>query len=394
MDALNPTPRRVHVLQVLGNAIVGGMEMSLIRLARELPRASFRVSVLCPFESFITSELRNAGCDVLIAPVRSDPGWESIQTAATYVVDEHVDVVHAHLSNAHVLGALVSSLTERPCVATVHGRSVTMLDLEAHRLLDTMHLCVVCNVAYNHARTLGVARERLHLVPNGVPGVDATSVPTDVAKLLDLPSGTPLVGFVGRLSPEKAPDAFIRMAWLVANTHPDAMFVVIGNGPRRSELERTVRAFDIAGRVHFLGERHDVRALLPSLALVALTSRAEGMPLALMEAMAAGVPVVAYAVGGIPELIEHERSGLLVAPGDTAQMAAYVEALLCDPPRRAALAACARERAGKLWSERSSALQLGRLYRRLAGVVEGPRIRPGTASPVRLAGRVEPPVGQ
>jgi len=133
MDALNPTPRRVHVLQVLGNAIVGGMEMSLIRLARELPRASFRVSVLCPFESFITSELRNAGCDVLIAPVRSDPGWESIQTAATYVVDEHVDVVHAHLSNAHVLGALVSSLTERPCVATVHGRSVTMLDLEAHR---------------------------------------------------------------------------------------------------------------------------------------------------------------------------------------------------------------------------------------------------------------------
>jgi glycosyltransferase involved in cell wall biosynthesis len=271
---------------------------------------------------------------------------------------------------------------------------VTMLDLEAHRLVDTMHLCVVCNVAYSHARTLGVTRDRLHLVPNGVPGVDGTSVPTDVAKLLDLPPGTPLVGFVGRLAPEKAPDAFLRMAWLVANAHPDAMFVVIGSGPMRTELEQTVRAFDIAGRVHFLGERYDVRALLPSLALVASTSRAEGMPLALMEAMAAGVPVVAHAVGGVPELIEHERSGLLVGPGDTAQMAAYVEALLRDPSRRASLGACARSRAEQLWSERTSAVQMGRLYRRLAGVVEGPRIRPGNAARVRLAGRIAPPIGR
>ena|SRR5690242_16685973 len=113
MDAVVPASRRVHVLHLLGNAIVGGMEASVIRLARELPQTSFRMSVLCPFESFVTSELRNAGCNVLIAPVRDNPSWEAAQTAATFVLDEHVDVVHAHLANAHVLGAVVSSLTHR-----------------------------------------------------------------------------------------------------------------------------------------------------------------------------------------------------------------------------------------------------------------------------------------
>lgn len=164
-----------------------------------------------------------------------------------------------------------------------------MLDLEAHRLADSMHMCVVCGVAYSHARTLGVARDRLHLIPNGVPLADAKA-PLDLRALLGIAPDAPIVGFVGRLSPEKAPDAFVRMAWLVAHEHPSATFVIIGNGVMQSELGQMVRSFDIADRVHFLGERHDVRLLLPSLTLLALTSRAEGMPLALMERWPRGCP--------------------------------------------------------------------------------------------------------
>ena len=391
MDAVIPVARRLHVLHVLGNAIVGGMETSVIRLARELPQTSFRMSVLCPFESFVTSELRSAGCHVLIAPVRDDPSWEAAQAAAAYVQDEHVDVVHAHLANAHVLGAVVSSLTQRPCLATIHGRSLTMLDLEAHRLADTMHMCVVCNVAYSHARTLGVARDRLYLIPNGVPFADAKAT-VDVRDVLGVASDVPVVGFVGRLSPEKSPEAFLRMAWLVAHQHPTVTFAIIGNGILRGELQQMARAFDIADRVRFLGERHDVRGLLSSLTLLALTSRAEGMPLALMEAMAEGIPVVATAVGGVPELVEHDRSGLLVGPGDITQMAEYVVALLDDAQRRRALGEYAQSRAEKLWSQHTSASQLARLYRKLAGVAEGPRIRPGANARVRLAGRADTPV--
>jgi glycosyltransferase involved in cell wall biosynthesis len=388
MDAIVRAPGRLHVLELLGNAIVGGMETSVIRLARELPSESFRVSALCPFESSVTESLRDAGADVLIAPVRDDPVWQTLQMIATFVIDEHVDVMHAHLSNAHVLGALVSGLTERPCVATIHGRAVPMLDLEAHRLCDTMHMNVVCRPAYGHARMLGVPRQRLHLIGNGVPIDDMRAASGSLAATLGLAPHAPIVGFVGRLSPEKGPDVFLRAAWLVAHARNDAAFVVVGDGPLRAELERTATDLGIAERTHFLGERHDVAELLRSFAMLVVSSHAEGMPLALMEAMAAGLPVVATSVGGVPELIEHERTGLLAAPGDAAQLAAHVEALLADPARRMALGSRGRSRASALWPQRAAALRIGRMLKDIAGPSDEPRVRSAAPARVRLAGRV------
>jgi glycosyltransferase involved in cell wall biosynthesis len=156
---------------------------------------------LCPFESHVTAALRDAGCDVLIAPVRDDPVWLTVQLAAAFVDDCGVDVVHAHLANAHVLGALVSALTERPCLATIHGRTVSMLDLEAHRMSESMHMSVVCQAAYHHALALGVPRERLHHVPNGVPSSGVPLPAGAFAASLGVAPDAPLVGFVGRLSP-------------------------------------------------------------------------------------------------------------------------------------------------------------------------------------------------
>src|SRR5436190_6353069 len=137
----------LHVLEILGNGIVGGMETYAIRLCAYLKETNTRVSALCPFEGPLTGALRAKGCHVLIAPITDDPHWASLQAAAGYVARERVDVMHAHLGNAHVLGVLTSSLTGIPCVATIHGRSVSMLDLEAHRLLRCTHMTVVCSCA-------------------------------------------------------------------------------------------------------------------------------------------------------------------------------------------------------------------------------------------------------
>jgi glycosyltransferase involved in cell wall biosynthesis len=378
--------RPLHVLELLGNAIVGGMETCVIRLVRELPRESFRVTALCPFESPITDALRDAGCSVLIAPVRDDPAWQTVQMAATCVNDGHVDVIHAHLSNAHLLGALVSSLTQRPCVATIHGRAIPMLDLEAHRFCDRMHMSVVCRSAHSHARALGIANDRVTMIPNGVPAPDCNADRGLLAAELGVARDTPLVGFVGRLSPEKAPDAFVRAASLVAGANPAAGFVVIGDGPMRAELRRMADALGIGEHVHFIGERDDVQRLLPSLSILVVPSHTEGMPLALMEGMAAGVPVVATAVGGIPELLQHQRTGLLVAPGDVAQIAVDVAQLLRDAGRRAAMGALGRARASALWPQRESALQMGRLLQRVAHDHDA-AVRQAREPRVKLAGR-------
>lgn len=379
--------RRLHVLELLGNAIVGGMETFVTRLVGALPQDAFRVTALCPFEGHVSDALRDAGADVVIAPVRDDPAWLTVQLATAIVHDEAVDVLHAHLANAHVLGALVSALTERPCLATIHGRTVPMLDFEAHRLTDAMHVSVVCRAAYSHARAIGVARDRLHLIPNGVPAPDASADSTALATSLGLAADVPLVGYVGRLSPEKGPELFVRMAWQLAAKHPRAAFVIIGDGPMRERLREDVRVLGIGDRVHFAGERRDVLALLPSLTVVVVPSRTEGMPLALMEAMAAGLPVVATSVGGIPELIQHLQTGLLVGAGDPGQLAVAVDGLLDDLPWAAAIGARARQRAVALWPQRESALRMGALLRRIAhSAEEGARARPATPARVRLAG--------
>ena len=382
-------PPPLHVLEILGNAIVGGMETFVTRLVRELPRERFRVSALCPFESHVTSALRDAGSDVMIAPVRDDPEWLSVQLAASFVVDCDVDIVHAHLANAHVLGSLVSGLTERPCLATIHGRTVSMFDLEAHRLSERMHMSVVCRAAYRHARAIGVARERLHLVPNGVPAAATPPAAGAFAESLGVAADAPLVGFVGRLSPEKAPDLFVRMVPQLAVKHPRATFVVIGDGPMRERLEDEARLLGVADRMRFVGERHDVLSLLPSLAALVVPSHAEGMPLALMEGMAAGLPVVATAVGGIPELVRHGDTGLLVGPADAGNLAIAVDGLLDDPPWAASLGARARERALALWPQRASARAMGELLARIAEPArDAACVRPAPAPHVRLAGGV------
>jgi len=123
---------------------------------------------------------------------------------------------------------------------------------------------------------------------------------------------------------------------------------MIGDGPLRRALEKQVAQLSLQERVHFLGVREDVLALLPSLSILVMSSHSEGLPLALMEAMAAGVPVVATSVGGIPELVAHSLTGLVVPPNDAARIAAAVGEILSDPSRREAMRRAARERAS-MW---------------------------------------------
>jgi glycosyltransferase involved in cell wall biosynthesis len=161
---------------------------------------------------------------------------------------------------------------------------------------------------------------------------------------------------------------------------------VIGDGPMRERLEEEARLLGVSAQLRFLRERHDVPALLPSLTALVVPSHAEGMPLALMEGMAAGVPVVATSVGGVPELIAHLQTGLLVDPGSARNLAIAVDGLLDDPPWAAAIGARAREHALTAWPQHECARRMGELLHTLAVSQHAARGR-GAASAVRLAGR-------
>ena len=357
----------IAVLEIIGNAIVGGMEVCVSRLVERLPPDRFTVVCLCPFESKFTQTLRDAGATVYITPMQDHPQWESLQLAATLVRMHKIQIIHAHLPNAHLLAGLVSALTGVPAFATVHGRGIAPLDFEISRLTST-HLSVVCETARVHALALGIPESRVHLIPNGVDA-DFYAARDDAGglnTLLEIPRTTPIVGFVGRLAPEKGPDIFIRMASFVHAEMRDARFVLVGDGPLRPSLERLATQLGLYEHVKFAGLQRNMRSIYQSLALFVSASHSEGMPLALMEAMASGCPCVATQVGGVAEVMQEGTTGLLARPNDPEHLGAAVISLLKDAPRRSAMGVSAQQRIAASFVLKKSVEQTGALIKRLA----------------------------
>lgn len=371
----------VKVLEIVGNAIVGGMETYVRRLVPALVQHRCEVSCLCPFESAFTDALREAGCDVHVAPMHGALGWETIQFAQTLVRTLGIDVMHAHLPNAYALATLVGAITGVRTLATIHGRVITMMDLEAYRLGNS-ELSVVCQHSYLQALNLGVAPAHVQLIPNGldVEAFDATRGDFCLHRHLGLAAGTELVGFVGRLAPEKNPAMFVRMAAIVHAERPDLHFVLVGDGPLTAPLHQLARQLGVAANVHFAGVQSDMRSIYDALQLVVLTSDSEGMPLALIEAMACARAILATQVGGVPELVRADLTGILVPPGDADRAAAQTLALMRNPQQRALLGGAARD---SIRARYSHAAVAERIAQRLASLA---RHRPGQdAVPERSA---------
>ncbi|HEY8880306.1 MAG TPA: glycosyltransferase [Roseateles sp.] len=361
----------LHVLEVIGNAIVGGMETWVERLIERMPRERFRFTALLPADGAYADRLRALGAEVFIVEMADDPAWSSVQTAVGLVTAGQVDLLHAHLPRAHVLAGLVGRLTGRPVLATVHGRVPTLLDLEVHRTAGS-HLSVVCRASHVAALALGVSTARLSCETNGVDTVVFQPRQREHSALRDalgLAQDTPLFGFVGRLSPEKGPEVFVRAAALMRG----AQGVVVGDGPMRAQVQALAESLGLAGRLHFLGLREDMPGVYGELDVVVSSSYSEAMPLALMEAMASGLPLVATRVGGVPDLVEQGRNGWLVAPGDFNDIAGRCATLLADAGLRRSMGERSRERAVQRFDLADGVRRVGALMERLANAA--PRAR-------------------
>ncbi len=157
--------------------------------------------------------------------------------------------------------------------------------------------------------------------------------------------GAVVLGIVARLSPQKAHGVLLRAVARLTPDRPDLLLVVVGDGDERAAIEELVRELGLADRVLFTGLRRDVRALLPGFDVACLSSVHEGVPLTVLEAMAAGLPVVATAVGALGDLVTDGTDGYLVPSGDDAVLAERLADLVDDPARRAAFGVAARTRA-------------------------------------------------
>ena len=201
------------------------------------------------------------------------------------------------------------------------------------------------------SREEGVPPDRIRIVPNGIDPARFAALPTrqDARTWLGIPPEGPVVGSVAMLRPEKNLGALLDAAAVVRRRFEELTVVLVGDGPERETLEKRAKESDLQGAVRFLGLRNDVPRILPAFDLFVLPSlpEVETQPVAVLEAMAVGVPVVATRVGDLPELLEGGRAGVLVEPGDTEGLAHALQALLDDPRRGKALAEAARKVAGR-----------------------------------------------
>jgi glycosyltransferase involved in cell wall biosynthesis len=252
-------------------------------------------------------------------------------------------VVHTHNYHADLVGLLAARLCRLPVVTTVHGFDGGDLKARAYEALDRWLLRWFDAVIGVSERTGAEAREAVggrapvRVVPNGyAPGV---ILPRLAAReRLGLPPDARVVGWAGRMWEVKGPDLLVEAAALLEV--PGALVVMIGDGPERATVEAICAARGL-DQVRLLGARDDVAQLMSAFDVLALSSRSEGTPMVLLEAMAAGVPVVSFAVGGIPDVVS-ESSAWLVPPGDVAALARALHDALTLPAEAGARASAAR----------------------------------------------------
>jgi glycosyltransferase involved in cell wall biosynthesis len=263
------------------------------------------------------------------------------------------DIVHANSSKAGVLGRLAAAAAGVPIrIFTVHGWAfaassglASVLYRWADRAMAPLTTLTIC--VAERERASGIAArtciaERTVVIPNAVDVVAVPQARHD--------GGPPLVVAVGRLAEPK--DALTLVRALAAVPGRAFTALLVGDGPDRPTVETEVRRLGLHDSVALAGTRHDVPELLARADVFALSSRSEGAPLSILEAMAAGLPVVSSRVGGVPELVADGETGLLVPPGDPAAMAAALGRLVADAGLRRRLGAAGRERAQRCFDVR------------------------------------------
>jgi glycosyltransferase involved in cell wall biosynthesis len=348
---------RPRVVHLLAPAPVGGAESVVRALASSRRRYSGHTEVVALVDDsgaeVFLQQLRASGVPTAAVREGRRRYFAQVGAVAHLLARTRADLIHTHVYHADFIGYLAARRCGLPAIATYHGHVGGGLRNLLYEWLDRHLLrrfdAVICVSRHNRDRLTraGCDPARLHLVENGVDAGIALSRESARQSLGVSQTGL-VVGWVGRLSPEKGPDLFLHA--LAHIKLPNVAAVLVGAGAERPRLLGLTRDLGLEPAVSLVGQRPDAASLLPAFDLLVSSSRTEGLPMILLEAMALGIPIVAFGVGGIPEILT-DASAWLVQPSDVGALGAAIREALTnrDNARRRA------ERAYEAIRERFSA---------------------------------------
>lgn len=380
-----PVPPALRVAHVITESNpFGGAQRNTLLTIDGLVRGGHQVDLLCGAGGELIERAAESGADVTVLPDlvrRTQPlrDLSTLRALQRIFRARRYDVVHTHSTKAGWLGRVAAKAARVPIIVhTVHGfpfpidgrlRSRVLTAIEGWVARGTdCSICVADALRREVATWTAPPRPRVVTIYSGIDfaGLASQASPEAVRSALGLGDSWPVVGTVGHLRDAKAHEVLIDAVAIVRQRHPRLRLLIVGEGERRAVLTAHVRAAGLCENVRLLGERHDVADLLGAFDVYAMSSLWEGVGRAMTEAMYRGLPVVATAVNGVPELVVHGETGLTVPVRDPRALAAAIERLVDDPALAKRLGGAARRRVEERMSGTAMVAAIETLYQEIA----------------------------
>ena len=357
-DSLAVPATTIRVVHVVLSLDIGGLERivaDLVRVGRVLGQIP---SVIClERPGTLAAQVESLGVPVLCAGKPPGLRLETIGRIHELLRQSKPDVVHTHQIGALIYAGPAARREGVPVVVHTEHTNTIARRRSLNRQFRTRLLwglagsyaarffCVSDDIADAVRAYRTVPGRKVVVVPNGIDTA-AFATKADCESMrrdLRIPPGVPVIGTVGRLNEVKSQDLLIRSFAEISNHNPKPHLLLVGDGPERNPLQQLAENLGIADRVHFAGYQPRPERFLHDMAIFALTSRHEGMPLAILEAWAAGLPVVASRVGGVPKMIAQGQTGLLFDSGNEAALTEAMDRLLTHTDEAQRLGEAGRE---------------------------------------------------
>ncbi|WP_143325449.1 glycosyltransferase family 4 protein [Carboxydocella sp. ULO1] len=327
---------KIRVLHIIGGGEIGGAENHVLSLLAALDQEKFAPILCCLAPRPLYQRARELGIEAYALDMRHKLDIHVIKSIYQLIKEKDIQILHTHGVRANLVGRLAGLRAGVPVsVTTVHS----VLEYDYPGLLDRLvnswtekstwrlvdRFIAVSQLLARDLQRKGVNAEKISLIYNGIPIPAEPTSPLDKGLLrqeLGLEPQRPLLGVIGRLHPVKGQAVMLQAAARLVAQGREFTLLLVGEGQQRQELQNLTSELGLTGCVHFLGFRSDAaEKIMPALDMLIIPSLSEGCPLVALEAMIRKVPVIASQVGGLPELVEHGISGLLVPPGDPVELA-------------------------------------------------------------------------
>ncbi|MGZ8432248.1 MAG: glycosyltransferase [Candidatus Deferrimicrobiaceae bacterium] len=381
--------RPVRVLYLIVDLAVGGAEDHLLSLARNLDWTRFLPVVCCiGRKGPIGAEIEAAGVQVEeLGKLRKggfDP--EIVSLLRSLIRRDRIDLVHAHMYHANLYGRLAAFREGVPAVISVHNTYVRPKILR--RVLNwwlarrtPFILAGSDAIRDDIVKYDGVPSGKIHVIPYGVDAEQFHCALSrgEAREKLGLPKERFIVGTVGRLEEQKGQINLIDAAGRLSREGREVTLLIVGSGREEDRLREQAIREGIGDAVLFLGTRRDLSELFRAMDVFAFPSLWEGFPIALLSAMAAGLPVIVTPVGGVPEVVKDGINGLIVPAGDPTALAAAIWRVHEDPVGASVLGGAAEATVRNRYSHRTTARRIMEIYEQVLGPRAGKGSRPGRA---------------